>query len=57
MEEKIMNTAADCEIKLILANFNQDDFSKLPFLLPAMKKAMVLSREAVKAINTKMCPT
>ena len=57
MDEKIMNTAADWETKLILANFNQDSLSKLSCLLLAIKKEIVLSKEAVNAVNTKIWPT
>ena len=54
MEEKTTNTATDWVIKLILANLNQDIFSMASNFLPAVKKAMVLSKEAVKAIKTKI---
>ena len=52
-----MTTAADWVTKLILANLNQDNFSEWSIFLPAIKKERVLSREAVKAIRTKICPT
>ena len=56
MEENTSTTAAHCVIKLTLANRSQDNFSATSFFLPAIKYAMVLMSDAVKANNTKKWP-
>jgi hypothetical protein len=52
----MLSTAADWIRKLILAKRTQEYFSSGFVFWDAIKYAIVESREAVKASNTKKCP-